>query len=361
MVSKAAVIQSTVSPRAAILYRMLDAGLIPDPIVRAGIRWICGARLREQNEGGPARALERKLSFIQARRLGGIARETRAANVQHYEVPVPFFEAVLGPRMKYSSGFWPGHVNSLADSEDAMLKITCERAGVGNGQRILDLGCGWGALSLYLCEHFQNLQITAVSNSATQREFIEKKARERGFTNLRVETLDANALQPAALGTFDRVISVEMFEHLWNHEALLERIRPALAPDGAVYIHIFTHREHAYPFLDRGDGDWMAREFFTGGSMPGDDLLIRAPGPFEVSGHWRFDGTHYQKTAGAWLERLDAQRDRALAALAAGMPRADAERAIARWRVFFMACAEMFGYRKGTEWLVSHYLLTIRG
>ena len=316
-----------------VVDRLVASGLVPEPMLRAGIRATCGARLRRE------RRLDRKESFIASLVDEPIASAVEKANEQHYEVPPDFFRLALGPRLKYSSCIWPDGVSTLADAEDAMLELTCARAGIKDGMTILDLGCGWGSLSLWLAERYPSAQILAVSNSAPQREFIESF----GAPNLEVLTADANLLD-LPKGGFDRILSIEMLEHMRNYDALLERIASWLRPDGRFFCHVFTHRDLAYPY-DRG---WMTRRFFTAGTMPSHDLLPRVARRLQLEREWRVGGQHYARTAEAWLGRMAENRQAIVDLLG--------DRAYNEWRVFFLACAELWGYRSGSEWQVSHYL-----
>jgi cyclopropane-fatty-acyl-phospholipid synthase len=329
---------------------LLDRGAIPDVVIRAGIRSLLRGRLREEAR------LNRKERFIGELHAAPVAVQADAANAQHYEVPAAFFECVLGPHLKYSSGLWEPGTHTLADAERAMLALTVDRADIEDGNRILELGCGWGSLTLFMAEHFPNSSITAVSNSQSQRAFIEARAAVRGLRNVRVVTADVNVFDPGPTNLFDRVVSVEMFEHMRNYEALLARIGRWLEHDGKLFIHIFSHRQFTYAFEPAGDDDWMARHFFTGGIMPGDDLPARFQRDLRLARQWRWSGTHYEKTANAWLANLDRRRDELLPVLAAVYGPGDAIRWFHRWRIFFLACAELFGYARGEEWGVSHYL-----
>lgn len=338
---------------------VLDRDLIPDRVIRAGIRRIVAARLREQEAGGIDGQSERFAALLAGSWDTPIAVAPEAANAQHYELPPAFFERVLGPRMKYSSAWWPPGVASLEEAESRMLELTAERAQIENGQQILELGCGWGSLTLHLASAFPGSRVVAVSNSASQREYITDKARERGLENVAVITADINHFETEQ--RFDRIVSVEMLEHVRNHRVLFSRIARWLDDEGRFFAHVFAHRRFAYPFEVRDASDWMARHFFTGGMMPSDDLFLHVQENLVIDCHWRLDGRHYQRTAEAWLRNLDRNRAAVDAVLATVYGPGEVTRWRVRWRVFFMACAEMFGYRHGQEWIVSHYRFKKRG
>jgi cyclopropane-fatty-acyl-phospholipid synthase len=323
-----------------LVERIVDSGLVPEPVLRAGIRAVCALRLREQRDANPAQLIEQL-------RRSEVAIVTAAANAQHYEVPTGFFQRVLGPHLKYSACYWPPGTRALAEAEAAMLELTAARARLADGQDILDLGCGWGSLSLWAAARFPASRITAVSNSRSQRAFIEARAAERGLGNLRVITADVRTLELAP-ASFDRVVSIEMFEHMRNYQLLLARIARWLRPRGSLFVHVFAHERFAYPFDDNGGSDWMAREFFTGGLMPSASLLRHFQDDLRIVEEWRLSGTHYAKTAEAWHDNLLERRDDIARILGD-------RRQVHRWRVFFLACAELFGYRDGREWLVAHY------
>jgi cyclopropane-fatty-acyl-phospholipid synthase len=337
-----------------VLPFLLDRGIVPLPLLRRGVRRLLSRRLAACRAAGDAGTD----ALLEAKRTGPIALHADAANAQHYEVPAAFHRLTLGPRMKYSGGLWPSDATDLAASETAMLDLTIERAGVADGHRVLDLGCGWGALTLRLLERFPRCEIVALSNSASQREHVLAEARRLGVPAPTVLTQDVNAFAPP--GTFDRVISVEMFEHLWNHERLLAQIAAALKPGGSLFLHVFSHRRFAYAFEDRGPSDWMARHFFTGGWMPSHAAFSGARGPLRVASSWEIDGTHYARTARAWRENLERNRKRAAPILESTYGAGAAGRWYYRWRLFFLACEELWAFRGGSEWIVSHHRLEPR-
>ncbi|MGD2113699.1 MAG: cyclopropane-fatty-acyl-phospholipid synthase family protein [Acidobacteriota bacterium] len=369
------------------LLELAERGTLPDAAIRLGIRRLIAERLAEVSAGGPEEQHERFEALVAELRRAPVAVATGAANDQHYEVPAELFRLTLGEHLKYSACLWPldriAPVETLDEAERRMLDLTVQRAGIRDGDRVLDLGCGWGSLSLWIAERFPGCRVTAVSNSASQRQVIEERCRERGLDTVEVITADVNRL--ALERTFDRVVSVEMLEHVRNHPALFARVAAWLRPGGTFFVHVFCHRRFPYLFepsepegaegagpagstrsagstgstqstRSTSPGDWMARTFFTGGVMPSPELLLRCQDRLTVRRQWLLDGRHYERTARAWLANLDRNRDAARRVLAGVHGAPEADRWLQRWRIFHMAVAELFGTRRGREWMVCHTL-----
>ena len=336
----------------------VEQGLVPDRVVRLGIRRLLRERLAEMHSDDAELAEEAGQAFVDAMRSAPVALLPEKANEQHYEVPAHFFSRVLGPHRKYSCCWWGDGARTLDQAEAAALALTCERAGLRDGQDVLELGCGWGSLSLWMARRYPASRITAVSNSNSQRRLIEDEAQARGLSNLRVVTCDANQYDAGA-GRHDRVVSVEMFEHLHNWAEMFARVARWLRPDGRFFMHVFVTRGAPYAFEERDASDWMSRHFFSGGMMPADDLAPRFQDDLRLARRWRWDGTHYQRTAEAWLGRMDEARDELMPLMAATYGVA-AETWWQRWRLFFMSVAELFGHESGQQWWVSHYLFEKR-
>ncbi|MDH4125962.1 MAG: cyclopropane-fatty-acyl-phospholipid synthase family protein [Gammaproteobacteria bacterium] len=331
-----------------------ETGLVPDPVIRSGIRRLLESKRREIHAGDVEYAADELNRFVAMMDASPIAVLPELANEQHYEVPAGFFAAVMGEHLKYSCGYWPGGVTTLTEAEAAALSVTVRRADIRDGQRILDLGCGWGSLSLWIAERFPNCTVTAVSNSTSQREFIVARARERKLDNIRVLVQDMNEF--TSDDRFDRIVSVEMFEHMRNYRELFAAINRWLVPDGRFFMHIFCHYSTPYEYIDKGPGDWMSRYFFSGGIMPCAELPLRFADQLSIEQRWQWNGKHYAKTCDAWLARMDSNKAQIMPQLSACYGASDAGLWWQRWRIFFMACSELFRYRHGEEWYVCHYL-----
>ncbi len=338
------------------LIDLAEGGYFPDFLVRIGIRRLLKTRLHQEEARG---GREQSQRFAAEIRQSPLAVETAAANQQHYEVPAGFFELALGERLKYSCCLFDDGVNNLDEAERRMLQLTCDRAEIADGMEILELGCGWGSLTVWMAEQYPAARITAISNSHSQRLHIESICRERGLENVRVITVDMREFEIEQ--QFDRVISIEMFEHMRNYELLLQRISGWLKPSGKLFVHIFCHRQLSYLFETEGTSNWMGRHFFTGGMMPAEGLLGQFSKHLSVERQWAVNGLHYAETSEAWLRNLDANRQQVVELFKQDFDHRDAVVQTQRWRMFFMACAELFRFRGGDEWYVAHYLLRPAG
>lgn len=331
---------------------LIEKGLIPDPLVRFGIRGLLKEKLKHEERLDEESGGQRLMQLIEQLKQSPIAVNTTEANEQHYEVPTEFFQLVMGKYLKYSCGYWREGVSDFSQSEADMLEITTQRADLEDGQDVLELGCGWGSLSLYMAEKYPNSHFIGISNSRTQKQFIDSQIKERGLCNLEIRTMDMNDF--AIDKQFDRVVSVEMFEHMRNYQELLSRVAACLKAEGKLFVHIFTHTKHAYLYELNEGFDWMARYFFTGGIMPSDDLLLHFPEHFTIEEHWRVNGKHYEKTSNGWLKNMDRNKERIMQIFKETYGE-DYKKWWNYWRIFFMSCAELWGYNDGKEWIVSHY------
>jgi cyclopropane-fatty-acyl-phospholipid synthase len=334
---------------------ILEKDLLPDWMIRAGIRKFLKQRIKEETLAGRENPEVHLRKYAEDLRQRPIAENTVAANEQHYEVPTAFYKKCLGPRLKYSGCLFPTGHETLRQAEEAMLALYVERGQLADGQEILELGCGWGSLTLYLAERFPTTQITAVSNSSTQRAFIEGETRLRRLENVRVITADMNSFDVTA-GRFDRIVSIEMLEHMKNYRQLLANVSRWLKPDGKFFVHIFTHRKLAYHFVPKDSTDWMARYFFTGGQMPAHNLLSCFQDDLRLAQDWKVNGRHYKRTADHWLNNMDRHKTEIMAQFAETYGADQATKWWAYWRIFFMSCSELWGFNGGEEWLISHYL-----
>ena len=331
-----------------------ESGLVPDTVIRAGIRRLLESKRKEINSGDVECAANTLNRFVAMMNKSPIALVPDLANEQHYEVPAEFFSYVMGDHLKYSCCYWPNYANSLSEAEIAALELTVIRAGIEDGMQVLDLGCGWGSLSLWIAEHFPNATVTSVTNSTSQREFILKQAGDRSIQNIDVIACDMNDFSTKK--RFNRVVSIEMFEHMRNYGELFRRIDDWLLPDGRFFMHIFCHRTTPYEYQDKGPSDWMSRHFFSGGIMPSANLPLRFTENLIIDEQWHWNGKHYVKTCNAWLDNMDQKKDAIMPVLAKCYGAWNASLWWQRWRIFFMACAELFDYDEGQEWFVGHYL-----
>ncbi|TWU27476.1 SAM-dependent methyltransferase [Bythopirellula polymerisocia] len=336
------------------MIRLAEAGWLPDWLLRLGIRGLLKKRLQVSVEDSSS-AESANREFAERMRNGPLLEAASEANEQHYEVPSDFFRKVLGSHLKYSCALWESGATKLDRAEEAMLELTCKRAEIEDGMKILELGCGWGSLSLWLAENYPLSQIVAVSNSHSQREFIEAQCEARGLANLQVVT--CNVAEFDTPDQFDRIVSVEMFEHFRNHALLLERIASWLSPAGKLFVHVFCHRETPYCFESNSSSDWMAQNFFTGGIMPSVALLVEYDEHLSVESQWNVNGINYSRTCEAWLKNLDTSYNELLPLFSQETDRTTAKVRLQKWRMFFLACSELFRYRGGNEWLVAHYLM----
>jgi cyclopropane-fatty-acyl-phospholipid synthase len=336
-----------------------ETGLVPDSVIRAGIRRLLESKRKEIHAGDVEYAATALNRFVAMMNESPIALVPDVANEQHYEVPAEFFAHVMGDNLKYSCCYWPNNVSNLSEAEVAALELTVRRAGIKDGMKILDLGCGWGSMSLWIAEHFPHASVTSVSNSTSQRDFIIAKASERSIQNIDVIACDMNDFTTDK--QFDRVISIEMFEHMRNYGELFRRIDEWLLPDGHFFMHIFCHATTPYEYIDKGPTDWMSRHFFTGGIMPSADLPLRFADNLCIVDSWRWSGQHYARTCNAWLENMDRNEAEIMPILVRCYGEENAALWRQRWRIFFMACGELFDYDQGHEWFVGHYLFKKTG
>mgnify|MGYP006280431995 FL=1 len=334
--------------------KLLYAGLVPDPLLRLALRMVTARKIRQLDRLPQEVQENRRQALFNTLENSPIAIHTDLPNVQHYEVPPAFFQLVLGDRLKYSCCLWPEGVDTLEEAEESMLELTCQRGDLKDGMTVLDLGCGWGSLSLWIAENYPACRVLALSNSRDQIGFILDQARARGYQHLQAQVMDVNQLELNQ--TFDRVFSIEMFEHMKNYRLLMGKISRLLSPQGKLFVHLFSHRLFAYEYDAEDENNWMAQTFFTGGTMPSDDLLLHYQQQLQLLNHWRVSGIHYQRTLRAWRERMESRRELVREVLAGTYGPEQVQRWWCNWRLFFLACEETWGYREGREYLVTHYL-----
>lgn len=343
----------------SLMITAMEKGLIPDFAIRYGIRKLCRERLDSLTQPSLDLEIKARNQYVELLKKSPLAIHTQEANEQHYELPPEFFSLALGKNKKYSSAFWSDQCQNLDQAEDEALQTTINRAEIKNGMKILELGCGWGSLTLAMAQAFPQSKIVALSNSSPQRQWIEAQAAQRGLTNVTILTRNIATVEDLTVefGQFDRVVSVEMFEHLRNYEILFDKISGWLKPDGKLFVHIFTHKKYSYFFETEGEDNWMGRYFFTGGQMPAHDLLEQFQSKLKLEKNWIWNGTHYGKTSEAWLENMDKHKNEIMT-LFKPVYKDQSKIWFQRWRVFFMSCAELFNFDQGQEWGVSHYLFT---
>jgi len=332
----------------------VERGYIPDSIIRKGIKRLLKERLVEISAEDTENASNTKQAFIDSMKASVLALSPEKANEQHYEVPAEFYAQVLGEHNKYSCCYWDETTHSLSHAEKKSLELSCSHADLTDGQEILELGCGWGSLTLWVAQQFPKSKITAVSNSSSQKSYIDDMALRLGLTNIEVITCDMNDFYIDK--TFDRVVSIEMFEHMRNWQELFNKVSSWLNDDGKFFMHVFTHRQIPYAFEVKDSSDWMSEYFFTGGMMPCDDLPLHFQKDLNILKSWVWDGKHYEKTSNAWLQRMDDRKQIIMPILQATYGEDEAQIWWMRWRLFFMACAELFAYENGQQWHVMHYL-----
>ena len=333
---------------------LLEKNILPDSLIRIGIRRLLKQRLKEEKKSTVELQQSHLMGIIDELKNSEIAINTIEANEQHYEVPTEFYKYCLGKNLKYSSGYWNEGVTDIDTSEKDMLELTCQRAELMDGQAVLELGCGWGSLSLFMAAKFPKSNFTVVSNSRTQKIYIDEQATLRGIKNLTVLTININDFELNK--TFDRVVSVEMFEHMRNYQKLMYKVSTLLNTNGKLFVHIFTHKEYAYKFEVKDESDWMSKYFFTGGIMPSDDLLLYFNEHLSIGKHWHVSGLHYSKTSEAWLSNMDKHKAQIIPLFEKTYGVNNAIKWWVYWRIFYMACAELWAFNNGQEWIVSHYL-----
>ncbi|NCG13340.1 MAG: methyltransferase domain-containing protein [Planctomycetia bacterium] len=339
----------------SIMIELAEKGVFPDPLIRWGVKNLVKERLLEAQHEATGNHFNSLGRFVDSMREASIAEVPELANEQHYEVPEVFFGEVLGKHRKYSSCYYENSNTPLDEAETAMLTLSCQRAQIENGMSILELGCGWGSLSLWMAEQYPDSSVLSVSNSSSQKAYIDSQAESRGLKNLTVITCDMNDFEPE--GQFDRIISIEMFEHMKNWELLIGKLENVMTENAKLFLHVFSHRIYAYHFLKENDDEWMAQHFFSGGMMPSHHIFDRLDVPLSLESSWFVNGTHYQRTSDHWLEHMNTRKAEIMPILQSTYGSRLAKVWFQRWKIFFIACSELFGYQNCQQWGVSHFLL----
>ncbi|XP_028807031.1 (S)-coclaurine N-methyltransferase [Neltuma alba] len=337
-----------------IMSRSLERNLLPDVVVRRLTRLLLASRLRSGYKASSQPQLSDLLHFVHSLREMPIAIETDKPKVQHYELPTSFFKLVLGKNLKYSSCYFSSASNTLDDAEEAMLELYCERSRIKDGHTVLDVGCGWGSLCIYIAKKYSNSRVTGICNSTTQKAYIEEKCRDLMLQNVEIIVADISTFEMDA--SYDRIFSIEMFEHMKNYKDLLKKIAGWLKEDGLLFLHHFCHKAFAYHFEDKNEDDWITRYFFTGGTMPSANLLLYFQDDVTVVNHWLVNGKHYAQTSEEWLKRMDQNLTSIKPIMESTYGKESAVKWTVYWRTFFIAVAELFGYNNGEEWMVAHFL-----
>mmetsp|Transcript_30343 Transcript_30343/g.58317 ORF Transcript_30343/g.58317 Transcript_30343/m.58317 type:complete len:365 (+) Transcript_30343:106-1200(+) len=336
--------------------RIVEANLVPDFIIRRGVRLLLQTRIDMEHKGGVEPRQRWFMSLVEGLKKRNIAEQTMAANEQHYEVPTEFYRYCLGNNFKYSCCLYNSKLDGLTKAEEAMLDLYCERAQLQNGQNILELGCGWGSLCLWIATKYPKSKVTAVSNSKTQKDHILAEAAKRNIKNLEIITADINEFSPPKPGSYDRIVSIEMFEHMKNYKELMYRISMWLKAGGMTFIHIFVHKEFLYHFEVQTEDDWMAKYFFTGGTMPSAHTLLYFQEHLKIVDHWNVNGRHYAQTSEDWLANMDKHKKEIMPILASTYGAHQQTKWFVYWRLFYISVAELFAWDNGNEWFVCHYL-----
>ncbi len=337
----------------SLIDTLIGSGRLPDFVIRLGIKFLNKRRLQEHYSLSSEIRHEKLKEFMLQLKTGPISVNTKTTNAQHYELPTEFFKIVLGPKLKYSCSYFNSKKDTLAEADENMLNIYLQRAKIKNSDEILELGCGWGSLTVYMATQFPKSKITAISNSSVQKKYIDQLLKKRKIKNVNVITSDFNDFSTQK--KFDKVVSIEMFEHIRNYEKAFQKVHSFLKKGGQCFIHIFAHREIAYPFEVKDDSDWMSKYFFTGGTMPSNHLFTYFCHPLKINDHWVVNGKQYTYTADKWLENMDANKERVLK-IFQDVYEDEYKIWYQYWRIFFMSVAELFGYKNGNEWVINHYL-----